>query len=54
MEIRDFYMLVLHMRHAQREYFDKRDKYSLFDAKRLERQVDEELSKIFMPYDQRR
>lgn len=53
MEIREFYTLVLHMRHAQREYFDKRDKYSLFDAKRLERQVDEELSKIFKPYDER-
>lgn len=46
MNARDFFRLVARMRESQRAYFKTRASVHLQASKRLERQVDEEISRV--------
>lgn len=46
MNARQFYDKVVAMRDAQRRYFETRDKETLAEAKRLEKEIDTEIARV--------
>lgn len=46
MNAREFFYLVSNMRNAQNEYFKTRDQSYLRAARRLEKEVDEEIRRV--------
>lgn len=46
MTAKEFFMLVVQMRNAQKQYFRTRDKSDLQASKQLEKQVDDEIRRV--------
>lgn len=51
MDAKEFYAKVAEMRKAQKDYFKTRDVLVLKNAKALEREIDEEIKRVFGPID---
>ena len=51
MNAKEFFDKVVEMRKAQKDYFKTRDVLVLKNAKALEREIDEEIKRVFGPID---